>query len=175
MSGYRVTKYDPALRRADGAYGRDEWTSVSDVGSSHDGETLTCARYLAVEDAYVDSVHRFMQVVKVMCMRVVDLEITGEVAALPEPLVDEASARLHRVSDGQQVAGEQLDWVVRLALRELLWCRLEGERGFYVHFGYDYYMYIGSDCELVPPPLPEGMYAEVHSSPYAREADDPSR
>jgi len=34
--------------------------------------------------------------------------------------------------------------VCRLVLREILWCKLESPNGFYIHFGYDYYMYFGS-------------------------------
>jgi hypothetical protein len=68
------------------------------------------------------------------------------------------------------VCGSDLDWVVRLALREALWCRLKGERGFYVHFGYDYYMYIGSEVlGADPPPMPPGMFAEVFDSPHHEE------
>jgi hypothetical protein len=49
---FRVTKYDPAHRTRRGAYTRDEWTSVSDIGRAFSGVVLTEAEYRRVEDAY---------------------------------------------------------------------------------------------------------------------------
>ncbi|AKU99654.1 hypothetical protein AKJ09_06318 [Labilithrix luteola] len=60
---YRVTKYDPSIRASSGLY--DEWTSVSDVGRSFAGRVVTDADYLAVEDAYVESVRRLMRAASV--------------------------------------------------------------------------------------------------------------
>src|SRR5438105_2484874 len=36
-----------------------------------------------------------------------------------------------------------IDLLVRLALREEVSLKINGENGFYVHFGWDYYMYVG--------------------------------
>jgi hypothetical protein len=36
-----------------------------------------------------------------------------------------------------------IERICRLNLREALWCKLEDEGGQFVHFGWDYYMYIG--------------------------------
>ena len=71
------------------------------------------------------------------------------------------------------MSGQDLDWTIRLALREAIWCRLEGVDGFYVHFGYDYYMYVGSErADEAPRDLPSGIFAEQMGSPYSRELDD---
>ena len=48
---FRVTMYDPAHRDASGAYTRDDWTAVSDVGSAFAGVVLTEVEYQRVEDA----------------------------------------------------------------------------------------------------------------------------
>ena len=40
MYGWRITKYNPAFRDERGAYLKDEWTSVSDVGKSFGDEVL---------------------------------------------------------------------------------------------------------------------------------------
>jgi hypothetical protein len=37
---------------------------------------------------------------------------------------------------------DRIGEIIRRILREEFWCRLEGSKGF-VHFGWDYYMYIG--------------------------------
>ena len=44
----------------------------------------------------------------------------------------------------------QVTQAMRLALREVLWFRIQGKNGFYIHFGYDYYMYIGSEEACIP-------------------------
>ena len=48
---------------------------------------------------------------------------------------------------GEIVPISELREVVRRILREEFWCRLEGS-GSYMHFGWDYYMFIGAkqDC-----------------------------
>ena len=66
------------------------------------------------------------------------------------------------------VSDQDLDKVVRMTLREVIWCKMIGDNGVYLHFGYDYYMYIGSNIEaasLGAPP--QGMFYEEMESPYA--------
>jgi hypothetical protein len=53
---YRVTKYDPRFRDPSGAYTRDEWTSVDDIGRTFGGVTLTAEEYERVETAYASAV-----------------------------------------------------------------------------------------------------------------------
>lgn len=169
MAGFRVTKYDPALRRRDGSYGRDEWTSVSDIGRRYLGVEVGVADYLAVEDCYVESVRRFLGAWMVPSLCVIDLELKGVSAALSVVLQAQAHDELLHLSEGVDVRDVSLERVVRLALREVIWCRLEGARGAYVHFGYDFYMYLGCDMPDAPLPLlPTGMYAEPFVSPYLR-------
>jgi hypothetical protein len=92
---------------------------------------------------------------------------------LPAALVAETAEHSRRVLEGAEIRGQEMDWVVRLALREALWCRLEGACNFYVHFGYDYYMYVGSENVDAPPArLPLGIYAEPMDSPYQGEEGD---
>lgn len=175
MIGLRVTKYNPAFRSQDGSYARSEWTSVSDVGRSYDGCTLTCIDYLRVESAYVETVHRFLKASRIQALRVVDLEVNDTCDLLPTSLAAEPKVWVSKISEGMLVGEAELDCVVRLALREVIWCRLEGPSGFYVHFGYDYYMYIGSESsELETPLLPSEIYAEPFESPYHKESSDAS-
>jgi len=51
MIEYRVTKYDPSLRDARGAYSADDWTSVTDIGHAFGGVTLTDTEYQRIEQA----------------------------------------------------------------------------------------------------------------------------
>jgi hypothetical protein len=172
MANYRVTKYDPALRLSNGTYSKLEWTSVSDIGRTYDGRIFDWAEYVRVEDRYVETVLLFLESSAVRSLRVVDLQRHNyRSETLPTSPSGAAIAQLALLSDGIEVAGPDLVWVIRLALREVIWCRLEGSNGVYVHFGYDYYMYLGSEETDValPPSLPPGMFAEVFGSPYHEE------
>jgi hypothetical protein len=151
---FRVTKYDPVHRDDSGAYTRDEWTSVGDIGRAFAGVVFTGEEYRRVEGAYVTAAIAFMREARVQSLAVVGLE---NHAAVPLPFAEGASLGLDEVGD-----------VLRRLLREEFWCRLEGA-GAFVHVGYDYYMYVG-----VPRPCPaaeelarrQGLFVEPFRSPY---------
>jgi len=174
MVGFRVTKYDPGLRRPDGTYSMDEWTSVSDVGRAYNGKIVSRSEYLRGETNYVQAVRCFIGDSGLQKLRVTDLQLNEvRVESLPSEIAQETLAHVGSAVDEIDVCGDDLDWIVRLALREAIWCRLKGDQGFYVHFGYDYYMYIGSDeMKTVPPLLPSGIFAEVFDSPHQPEPSD---
>ncbi|TWI05861.1 hypothetical protein IP90_00123 [Luteimonas cucumeris] len=158
MFQYRVTKYNPADRDAHGAYTRDEWNSVNDVGRAFDGVPLTETEYLRVESAYITVALEFLRESKVTSLAVSGLENHDE-AALP---FDEGT----RLSVGQ--VGAMLGGL----LQERFWCKLEGASSF-IHVGYDYYMYVG-----VPVACPKaaelavsiGLFVEPFQSPYSAVA-----
>lgn len=54
--GFRLTKYDPALRDAVGAFRGDDWTAMSDIGRTFGGVELTRERYEEVEAAYLTAI-----------------------------------------------------------------------------------------------------------------------
>jgi hypothetical protein len=169
VAGYRVTRYDPALRREDGSFSRATWTSISDVGRVFEGHELSLQEYLEAEQGYVLALRAFLGVVGLSCLRVQDLKVNRVSSAVPGQLVEEMQVQLRSLINGAIVCDEDLDSLVRLALREALWCRLAGDQGFYVHFGHDYYMYIGGPIAAVPP-VPEGIFVETFDSPYVEEA-----
>jgi hypothetical protein len=154
---FRVTKYDPANRDCRGAYARDEWTSVSDIGRAFAGVVLTEAEYQRVEDAYATSAVAFLREAGVSALVVAGLE---NHAAVPLPFANGSSLGLSEVGEA-----------VRRVLREEFWCRLEGA-GAFVHVGWDYYMYVG-----VPGPCPSaatlarqlGLFVEPFRSPYSEQ------
>ncbi len=74
---------------------------------------------------------------------------------------------------GQQVTQKEVADIARLVLRESLWCKLESDRMF-VHFGYDYYMFIGSTepCESTIKKIEKlGLFVEKFESPYLEEIE----
>jgi hypothetical protein len=153
MYQYRVTKYNPARRDPTGAYPVDEWTSVSDIGRSFGGTILTKPEYDRMERAYIVSAVAFLQEARLHSLRVEGLENYQDLT-LP-------------FADGDVLTLEQVPGIIGQILREEFWCRLEGEGG-YLHFGYDYYMYVGvvHACPVAKERAAElGLYVEEIGSP----------
>ncbi|WP_196443421.1 ATP-grasp domain-containing protein [Planomonospora sp. ID67723] len=123
--GFRVSKYDPALRDEQGVFLGDDWTAISEVGEVFGGVVLTRERYEAVEDAYLQAVALLAGESGVERLTVRQ----PEGAALPE---------------GKNLALEEALEVVRAMLREGTWCRLEDGNRFHVYAGYDYYLHVAS-------------------------------
>jgi len=154
MFEYRVTKYDPALRDSWGAYTAKDWTSVNHIGRAIGDVLLTEHEYLRVEQSYIASALAFLE--------------EGGLASLTVKQLENQKGLALEFGEGSVFSLEKVGDVIRKILREELWCRLEGKGGF-VHFGWDYYMYIG-----VPHRCPAaeqlavklGLYPEEFASPY---------
>jgi hypothetical protein len=70
--------------------------------------------------------------------------------------------------DGSSLSLIEIDEVVRHVLREKFWCRLDGV-GAFIHFGYDYYMYIGVPVTCIGAitlARQLGLFVEPFQSPY---------
>jgi hypothetical protein len=135
----RVTKYNTAFRSANGGYlNDDEWTSVSDVGRTFDGTTFTFENYEIVENRYIAAVSYFFTAKNVHYIKAENLERYGKDHSLTNPLNE-----LYDKVDGNTVfSPSDVGDLVKLVLREYLWCDLQGaDNDAKVTFGYDYYMY----------------------------------
>ena len=151
MNQLRITKYDPSLRDSTGAFMGPDWTSHSDIGGSFGGRVLTEQEYLRVESAYVASAIALLSADGVTSLRVHDLERGGS------------------IREGQEIGLDSVDALFRSVLRDEFWCRFESADGAFVHFGYDYYMYVGVGS-LSPLALSDaaglGLFVEPFTSPY---------
>ncbi|WP_165245226.1 hypothetical protein [Paludisphaera soli] len=172
MIRLRTTKYDPGLRDGRGCFTGDEPTSSWDIGRTFGTRVFTVSDYLAVEDAYVETVRRFMIAASIDSLEVHRLE--EQPGFRDEParsrIQELRPAIVPRLAEGLILSGPDIEAVIRTCLREEAWCKLRGRRSFYVHFGRDFYMYIGGilDRSLLGPPQP-GIYHEDFSSPYEQE------
>ena len=128
LYAYRVTKYDPKLRDERGRW--DDWISMSDIGKTFRGRILTLDDYLDVEAKYLTALASFMAEAGVEHLQARAVEKHGD---HPAP------------SEGQRMSLTEAIEVVREILREQIWCRLEAPDNAYIHVGYDYYVYVGSD------------------------------
>ena len=74
-----------------------------------------------------------------------------------------------RLHEGTVIEIRDIEHLCRLVLREQLWCKLENDNIMFIHFGYDYYMYIGclSKSEGVINLIKKiGLFLEKFESPY---------
>lgn len=166
MHEYRISKYDPSKRDPGGAYRGDDWTSVSDIGRRFDDGSLTANRYLAVERSYIGAIVEALRQARPTNLRVVEIEIHDDTHV---PLALRAASRRLLESIPHRSGGVSVPDALRFAkatLRELAWGKVESSDGFYVHFGYDYYMYIGDRRERLPNFRARDLFAEVFRSPY---------
>jgi hypothetical protein len=131
---FRLTKYDPAVRDGTGAYTADDWIMFSQIGDEFDGERLTLAKYLDVEARHL-----------VVLASFIEESGTAELAA--EGV--ENSGGAFRVAEAAKLSPIEAIEAVRQMLRDEGWCRLIDDDRFYIHIGWDYYVYVGTDrpCE----------------------------
>ena len=173
MNSWRITKYNPAFRDERGAYLRDEWTSVSDVGDSFGGVILDFGEYRRVEDAYISTALRFVAEADLDALTITCLETHRAAEARAKDLGGTAFDP-KRARTGMSLPLGALGDVCRLVLREILWCKLEAAGGFYLHFGYDYYMYVGSPARSensIAYARQQGLFVEEMESPYLDAAE----
>ncbi len=107
-----------------------------------------------LKNLYINAILMLMECNEISELNIVELEVYEDTISIPETMI---------------VNREKIKVLVPQILRENIWCKLENLDGFFVHFGYDYNMYIGSnfDCENQVNKIEEtGLFAEVKESPY---------
>jgi len=169
MYHWRITKYNPKLRGPQGNFLGNEWTSYSDIGKFYGNKQFTREDYLVTEDAYVNAVIRFMNCLKISSLRVAALEEFDEETIYKDNDPQETIILMNNVQIGSLINQQQVSNMCRLILREYVWAKLSHDSKMYVHFGYDYYMYIGSllPChETIKSIINEGLFVEKFKSPY---------
>ena len=151
MTEFRITKYDPKHRK-NGIYQVEEWTSIGDIGRIFPSGILTLDQYKKVEQAYIECCIDLLQEANVAELSVSGLECYHTEIHFPN--------KLHEESDIRRM--------IASCLQEKCWAKLEASN-FFIHFGYDYYMYIGTN---LPRSLVEEtakkhkLFCELYYSPY---------
>lgn len=148
---YRITKYNP-IYRMNGIYTKDEWISMYDVGKMYDGKTFTFEEYLTVEKSYLNVIKKILQEVNIKRVR-----------------IKQGENMYSKLNNSVLCSQEEVLLVARGCLREEFWCKLVS-KDFFVHFGYDYYMYIGANIEekhISEIARENGLFSElIQQSPY---------
>ena len=148
---YRITKYNPA-NRVEGRHTIDDWTSFSDVGKSFQGSTLTYEKYLETETAYIDCCATLLSKAQILSLSIEQTECYSEDLHPPSLVSDIAEIRK----------------LIASCLREQCWFKLTA-KDFFIHFGYDYYMYIGTvlpTASVQKTAKRYGLFCELYPSPY---------
>lgn len=174
---YRITKYNPIYRNSNGEYAKEEWISSSQIGEVFDGKVFTLNDYLQVERAYIHTVLGFMKESEVHSLRMILLEKNNELSEDESSELFEESFKEVTLKEDLLVSEKDIPVVCRMILREYIYCQFIS-RDFFVHFGYDYYMYIGSKqlCgEGIDFARRYGLFVEEYRSPYYLAEEDISR
>ena len=151
VTEYRITKYNP-INRINGVYMADEWTSFSDIGKVFGDTILSQDAYLKTEQAYIDC-----------CIELI------EKAKISKLYIKQAEYYTENVRFSSSISNTQeIRQVITACLREQCWLKLVA-KDFFIHFGYDYYMYVGSvlSREVVAEIATKyGLFCEEHPSPH---------
>lgn len=167
MFSWRITKYNPCYRNYQGAYLKNEWISYGDIGISFDNTLFTFEDYIKVENMYIEAILLFMYCLEVSYLTFTPME--KYVLDKNDAHFSSSMIRLfNSIRDGIVVNRYTVDDLVRLILRETIWGKLKAQN-MYVHFGYDYYMYIGAvhPClKTIQKIKHMGLFVEKFDSPY---------
>ena len=148
MRQFRITKYNPKNRDNSGAYLLDEWTEFSDVG-----KLTNISEYEAVEQQYIESLRALLEENQITYLKPIGLEDYQNLC----PFKQDVDIPEHEFSN-----------VFRSVLRSEYWCKFEAKNA-YVHFGYDFYSYIGvpkASAKILSSIEKNGLYVEKCHSPY---------
>lgn len=169
-----MTKYDPQNRNSLGSYVVDEWTAVSDVGREYAGKIFTLSDYIKTETNYINAIKSFMKATSTSKLKLVDLEL-HDLGSDATYATTSMKQTYEKIKEGMSVSESELPDVCGLILRECMWGRLISKKMF-VHFGNDYYMYIGakSNCKkAIEETKKLGMFVEKFKSPYSTKWYEP--
>ena len=158
MKEYRITKYDPQYRDDSGVFTKPEWTMFSDIGETIGGHVVSESEYERIESAYINAALHFLNEAGIDSLIVRGLENHG---GYPTAM-----------TEGQTLSTRELQTAFREILREKCWCCFERDGMGFVHFGYDYYMYVGVSrtcTNSIRYAEEQGLFVEEFRSPYHPE------
>ena len=168
MFGWRITKYNPQFRDDRGAYLKDEWTCYSEIGRKFEGKEFTLEEYLKTENAYIQAVLLFMEDLSIDSLRISLLVKNGKIRK--KVITDDKIELINNT----YVNKERIAYIIQLILRNKIGCKFE-INDMYVHFGWDFYMYIGSIKKPSGSTIKEiekmGLFVEEFESPYLNQEE----
>ncbi|MBP1999098.1 hypothetical protein J2Z69_000117 [Paenibacillus shirakamiensis] len=168
MYCWRITKYDPVFRDNEGRFKKEEWTSFSDIGRFYEGSQFTITDYLSIESKYINAVTSLMEYMNLFSLKITNVEKYNDSASHNQYISRSMTELLATIKNGDHIDITNVPDLCKLILRNHLWGKLSMSSMF-VHFGYDYYMYIGlqKECPLKLNEIRKaGLFVEPFASPY---------
>jgi len=155
MYKYRISKYDPLFRAANGRYLKEDWISISDIGKTFDGKQLTIESYKAIEDGYVNAIYLIIGYMNIPFLSIKNLSKNSSIDVLqdlirkyPELYNEKILDIYHNSKELDNLKKGVLDSYCRLLLRENIWSEVFYQEKFKVFIKYDYLMGIHSNQSL---------------------------
>lgn len=165
---WRISKYNPIFRDSDSIYTKtDEWTSVSELGKVVDGKPFTINEYLEIEQAFIDSIMKFIKLHKFTSIRIYSLEINKSSSDNKFSLYDTNFDSLDLTED-LEIGVENIPTVCKMILREFIFCHFISEQ-FFIHFAYESYVFFGSNSiqnDSLDIGKNDNIFIEQMRSPY---------
>ena len=161
---YQISKYNPIYRSNEDGYSNDEWTSVSDIGRCFNEIQLTATEYFKMEDKYWATIKYLLESLYIQTLKIRELEKHRDIPRLftnnkyfdISPIED---VNLNR----RIISMPEIEMILRLCLRGVIWCKLEHPTGSGVYFGNDYYMYFRANRKhtIDYSQISEGIFIET--------------
>lgn len=175
---WRVTKYNPDFRDENGYYTLiEEWTCPSEIGKNINGNEFTLDEYLQVEASYINSVIKFIEESSIDSLRILQLKCDISEEDKISPLYEKEFEKLVLKEDSM-VNKNEIRLICKMVLRNFLGCKLYSKDNFFIHFGWDYYMYIGSNVNCLSAiefATNNGLFVEQCTSPYFFSEEETTR
>ena len=157
MYKYSITKYNPSFRNDKGAYLKEDWIAISDIGKYFEGQQLTIERYKNIEDNYIKAIHLIMDYLGISYLNIKDvmesfsLELfKNNMKKYPKLYNNEMLELYTNVKDYKELNKENIDLFCRLLLREDFGSDIFYPRRMKVFIGYDYLMGVHTSKCLDP-------------------------
>lgn len=164
MYNYKITKYKNKKEIF------NEWTSISDIGKSFNGKKFLYEEYIKIENNYIETILMFIKINDIKYMLIDGLEEYGYNIDEYDEYDLQIKKIITKVQNKMKINIKDISLLARAILREKIWAKIYFEDKLYIHFGYDYYMYIGSkqkpSKQLIEKINIFGLEVENMISPY---------
>ncbi len=170
MYKYSITKYNPSFKDDENRYLKDDWTAISDIDKTFDGEKLTIEDYRKTEDSYIAAINLIIDYLSLPYLKVDDVirsfslkMFQDMIKEYRELYTEELIECYSNVKNNDNLNKENIDVFCRLLLREDIGAKVFYPRRMKVFIGYDYLMGIHMSKPLEPiiPLIEEmGLYVE---------------
>ncbi|AJH01451.1 hypothetical protein LF65_04922 [Clostridium beijerinckii] len=146
MVRYRISKYNPVYRDEDGNYTREEWTAISDVEKTINGDKLSLEEYLDIESKYIIILDNILNELSIENLYVMELEeqknsINDEYVFTG--FTKEIVRKISSLEEGQQLNRKEINYIIKAMLREIVWCGLYSKTiHVIIKSGFDFYINI---------------------------------